>query len=72
MLYHEQAELRKVQAGSDRSFYIVLPRQFANKLKITKGDYFTWEHVGDSLVVRKAVFKQRHNDKTLQQRLHGV
>jgi hypothetical protein len=54
----KHTELRKVQAGSDRSFYIVFPRQFANELKITRGDYLRWEIVGDFLVVRKAIFNE--------------
>jgi hypothetical protein len=58
MSYRKQAEIRRVQAGSDRSFYIVFPREFANHLKITKGDYLTWELIGDSLVVRKAIFDE--------------
>jgi hypothetical protein len=42
----------------DRSFYVVFPHQFASELKISKGDYLTWELVGDSLVVRKAIFNE--------------
>jgi hypothetical protein len=34
------------------------PHQFASELKISKGDYLTWELVGDSLVVRKAIFNE--------------
>jgi hypothetical protein len=56
MLDTKHAEIRRVQAGLDRSFYVVFSRQFASELKISKGDYLTWELVGDSLVVRKAIF----------------
>ena len=70
MSFHKQTEIRKVQAGSDSSFYIVFPRQFVNELKITRGDYLRWNLVGDSLIVRKAAFKEENNDEELNSSNH--
>jgi antitoxin component of MazEF toxin-antitoxin module len=52
----ESLEIRKVQAYSgDRSFTIVLPKIFSDKLKIAKGDYLK-VHIenDDKLVLEKA------------------
>jgi bifunctional DNA-binding transcriptional regulator/antitoxin component of YhaV-PrlF toxin-antitoxin module len=50
----EKATIRKVQTVEDcKAFTITIPRAFANKLKIGRGDYVVFHFNGDSLIVRK-------------------
>jgi antitoxin component of MazEF toxin-antitoxin module len=51
----EKIEIRKIQAlHGERSFVLVLPKDFANELNIGKGDYVRCNVVSDSLVIKKA------------------
>jgi hypothetical protein len=51
----EKPEVRKIQAiHGETTFVLVIPKDFAERLKITKGDYVKCTIVDDSLVVRKA------------------
>ncbi len=51
----EKPEVRKIQAiHGEATFVLVVPRDFIERLKITKGDYVKCSIVDDSLVVRKA------------------
>lgn len=51
----EKPEVRKIQAiHGDTTFVLVVPRDFVEKLKISKGDYVKCTIVDDSLVVKKA------------------
>lgn len=53
--YRNKTELRKVQAiHGETTFVLVIPRDFIEKLKITKGDYVKCTVTDDALVVRKA------------------
>jgi hypothetical protein len=50
-----QTEVRRVQAiHGETTFILVIPKYFAEKLKIAKGDYVKCTITDDSLVVRKA------------------
>ncbi len=50
-----RTELRKVQAiHGETTFVLVIPKDFAERLRITKGDYVKCTIVDDSLVVKKA------------------
>jgi len=50
----EKYEIRKIQAlTGERSFTLVLPKQFANRLMITKGTYLKCFIDGQKLVVEK-------------------
>ena len=51
----EKPEVRKIQAiHGYTTFVLVVPRDFVEKLKISKGDYVKCTIVDDSLVVKKA------------------
>ena len=52
---HEIIELRKVQAlTGERNLLFVLPKIFADKLKITKGDYLSVKVINNnSLLITK-------------------
>jgi antitoxin component of MazEF toxin-antitoxin module len=51
----EKIEIRKIQAlHGERSFVLVLPKDFANELNIGKGDYVRCNVVSNSLVIKKA------------------
>ena len=51
----EKPEVRKIQAiHGETTFVLVIPREFVDRLKITKGDYVKCTVVDESLVVRKA------------------
>lgn len=58
MSYHDnydKPEVRKIQAiHGNTTFVLVVPRDFVEKLKISKGDYVKCTIVDDSLVVKKA------------------
>jgi hypothetical protein len=50
-----QTEVRRVQAiHGETTFVLVIPKDFAERLKIAKGDYVKCTLADDSLVVRKA------------------
>ena len=52
----EKPELRRVQAyAGEKSLLIVLPKVFAEKLKITKGDYLTVKLDNQTILVNKAI-----------------
>jgi len=58
-MYHtfntEKPEIRKIQAiHGETTFVLVIPKDFVETLKITKGDYVKCTIVDDSLVVKKA------------------
>jgi len=51
----EKPEIRKIQAiHGETTFVLVIPKDFVETLKITKGDYVKCIIVDDSLVVKKA------------------
>ncbi len=51
----EKPEVRKIQAiHGNTTFVLVVPRDFVERLKISKGDYVKCTIVDDSLVVKKA------------------
>jgi hypothetical protein len=51
----EKPEVRKIQAiHGETTFVLVIPKDFAERLQITKGDYVKCTIADDSLVVRKA------------------
>jgi phosphate uptake regulator len=51
----EKPEVRKIQAiHGETTFVLVIPKEFAERLQITKGDYVKCTIADDSLVVRKA------------------
>jgi hypothetical protein len=51
----EKPEVRKIQAiHGETTFVLVIPKDFAEKLKIGKGDYVKCSIADDSLLVRKA------------------
>jgi hypothetical protein len=53
---NENTELRRVQAyAGEKSLLIVLPKLFAEKLKITKGDYLTVKLDNQTIIVNKAI-----------------
>jgi hypothetical protein len=48
-------KIHRIQAiHGERTFVLVIPKDFAERLKITKGDYVKCTIVDDSLVVSKA------------------
>ena len=50
----ENYEIRKIQAlTGEHSFTLVLPKQFANRLNITKGTYLKCFTDGQKLIVEK-------------------
>lgn len=52
---NDEPEVRKIQAiHGNTTFVLVVPRDFVEKLKISKGDYVKCTIVDDSLVVKKA------------------
>jgi hypothetical protein len=58
-MYHtsntEKPEIRKIQAiHGETTFVLVIPKEFVETLKITKGDYVKCTIVDGSLVVKKA------------------
>ena len=53
----EKPEVRKIQAiHGATTFVLVIPKYFAERLNITKGDYVKCTISDDSLVVKKADF----------------
>jgi len=51
----EKPEVRKIQAiHGETTFVLVIPKDFAERLNIAKGDYVKCTLAEDSLVVRKA------------------
>jgi hypothetical protein len=51
----EKPEIRKIQAiHGETTFVLVIPKDFAERLKIAKGDYVKCTIADDSLVVKKA------------------
>jgi hypothetical protein len=51
----EKPEVRKIQAiHGETTFVLVIPKDFAERLKISKGDYVKCTIADDSLVIRKA------------------
>jgi len=51
----EKPEVRKIQAiHGETTFVLVIPKDFAERLKIAKGDYVKCTIIDDSLVVKKA------------------
>ena len=51
----EKPEVRKIQAiHGDTTFVLVIPKDFAERLRIAKGDYVKCTISDGSLVVRKA------------------
>jgi hypothetical protein len=54
MASREDIEIRKIQAlTGERSFTLVLPKQFAVALRIGKGDFMKCQVVGNRLVIEK-------------------
>jgi len=52
-----KSELRKVQSiHGNTSFVLVLPKEFANALNISKGDYVKCKVTENQLIVEKAEF----------------
>lgn len=55
-LINESLELRKVQAyAGEKSLLLVLPKIFAERLKISKGDYVTVNLNNRALIIEKAI-----------------
>ena len=53
--YSDKPEVRKIQAiHGNTTFVLVVPRDFIQKLKISKGDYVKCTIVDDTLLVKKA------------------
>lgn len=51
----EKPEVRKIQAiHGETTFVLVIPKDFAERLRIGKGDYVKCAVIDDSLVVKKA------------------
>ena len=51
----EKPDVRKIQAiHGETTFVLVIPKDFAERLKIAKGDYVKCFIADDSLVVKKA------------------
>jgi hypothetical protein len=51
-----EIEIRKAQAlTGDRSLTVVLPKQFATQLGISKGDFLKCRIENDRLILQKAV-----------------
>lgn len=51
----EETELRKVQTiHNDRTFVVVLPKNFVTKLKVTKGDYVKCRLSDGQLILERA------------------
>ena len=51
----EKPEVRKIRAiHGETTFVLVIPKDFAERLRIGKGDYVKCTIVDDSLVVKKA------------------
>ena len=54
----ENPEIRKVQAYSrDRSFLLVVPKAFSEKLRIARGDFLKCRMDGTRLIVEKLAIK---------------
>jgi bifunctional DNA-binding transcriptional regulator/antitoxin component of YhaV-PrlF toxin-antitoxin module len=54
-MYKENLEIRKIQGlTGDRSFTLVLPKQFAVELGIGKGDFVTVKQEDRKIIVEKA------------------
>jgi hypothetical protein len=52
---NDKPEVRKIQAiHGNTTFVLVVPRDFVEKLKISKGDYVKCTIVDDTLLVKKA------------------
>ena len=58
-IINENLELRRVQALGEKSFLLVLPKIFAEKLKISKGDYLIIKLTDQTLIVEKAVIPKQ-------------
>jgi antidote-toxin recognition MazE-like antitoxin len=55
-LNKKEIEIRRAQAlTGDRSLTVVLPKQFANQLRIGKGDFLKCHVENDRLILEKAV-----------------
>ncbi|HEY7080149.1 MAG TPA: AbrB/MazE/SpoVT family DNA-binding domain-containing protein [Nitrososphaeraceae archaeon] len=51
----EKPEVRKIQAiHGEKTFVLVIPKDFVERLRISKGDYVKCSIVNESLVVKKA------------------
>ena len=51
----EKPEVRKIQAiHGETTFVLVIPKDFVERLRFTKGDYVKCSILDDSLVVKKA------------------
>ena len=52
---NDKPEVRKIQAiHGNTTFVLVVPRDFVERLKISKGDYVKCTIVDDTLLVKKA------------------
>ena len=52
---NDKPEVRKIQAiHGETTFVLVIPKDFSERLRISKGDYVKCTIVDDSLVVKKA------------------
>jgi len=52
---NDKPEVRRIQAiHGNTTFVLVVPRDFVEKLKISKGDYVKCTIVDDTLLVKKA------------------
>jgi hypothetical protein len=59
-IINENLELRKVQAyAGEKSLLLVLPKIFAEKLRISKGDYVMVKLNNQTLIVEKAVISKQ-------------
>jgi hypothetical protein len=59
-IINENLELRRVQAyAGEKSLLLVLPKIFAEKLKISKGDYLIVKLNDQTLIVEKAVISKQ-------------
>jgi hypothetical protein len=56
---NENLELRRVQALGEKSLLLVLPKIFAEKLRISKGDYLIVKLTDQTLIVEKAVIPKQ-------------
>jgi antidote-toxin recognition MazE-like antitoxin len=55
-LNKKEIEIRRAQAlTGDRSLTVVLPKQFANQLRIGKGDFLKCHVENDRLILEKAI-----------------
>lgn len=58
-------ELRRVQAyAGEKSLLLVLPKIFAEKLKISKGDYVIVKLNNQTLIVEKAVISKQEEESS--------